>query len=124
MPDVRSGYNQKGFTLVELMGVVLIIGILVAIAVPLYNSNQNTARINAHNANVRIIESAASSYIANHPGTALSIAATPAGATPAAFSNYLQTWPRNPIVAGSPGAGNYALEITAGGLITVTPAKQ
>ena len=50
--------EQEGFTLVELMVVVVIIGILVAIAVPIYNTVQDTAADNACEANIRTIEGA------------------------------------------------------------------
>ena len=54
----RARKNQKGFTLVELMVVVVIIGILTAIAMPVYNNVTEKAQVSACKANMRIIDGA------------------------------------------------------------------
>lgn len=52
--------KDEGFTLVELMVVVLIIGILVAIAIPIFNNASNQAKIRTCEANIRTINGAIS----------------------------------------------------------------
>ena len=58
--------NKKGFTLVELMAVVLIIGLLTAIAIPMFMNAGTRAAQRTHDANLRIIDGAINTYHAEH----------------------------------------------------------
>lgn len=54
--------KKKGFTLLELLVVLAILAILIAIAIPVYKNQKEKAARTAHNANVRVLETAVESY--------------------------------------------------------------
>lgn len=61
---VQKKRNKKGFTLIELVVVIAILGILAAVAIPRFVSATDKARQSTHDANMRTIESAANMYVA------------------------------------------------------------
>ena len=61
--------NQKGFTLIELMIVVAIIGILAAVAIPKFAEMMERSRDGATKGNIGAIKSAISIYYGDHEGT-------------------------------------------------------
>ena len=61
---MRKIMNKKGFSLMELMIVVVIMGILIAVAIPLYGAITTNAKNSTCESNMDTIRSAAVAYSA------------------------------------------------------------
>ena len=91
MRTLLNRRRERGFTLVEIMIVVLIIGILLAVAVPSFISARERSRANACRSNLRQMQAAKEQWaMANNQGP---------NATPAwtdLVPNFIQQQPRCP----------------------------
>lgn len=63
---MRKMMNKKGFSLVELMIVVVIMGILIAVAIPLYGAITENANNKTCTNNIKAIKSNAATYKASY----------------------------------------------------------
>lgn len=68
---MRKLMNKKGFSLVELMIVVVIMGILIAVAIPLYGAITDNANNKTCATNIKNIKTNAANYFSAHEQKAI-----------------------------------------------------
>ena len=101
---------KKGFTLVEIMIVVAIIGLLAAIAIPSFMKARTTSQKNACINNLRQVESAKDQYAVEHGGTNGALIGTEAAAgvwtcLVGAATGYIKSYPACPASASANAKG-------------------
>ena len=104
--------NTRGFTLIELMIVVVVIGILAAIAIPNFIAMEDRAKEGSTKANMHTFQLAAEDYGVNSDGTYADLASAVAARLPqggATFTNPFSglttnSWEDRASITADPGA--------------------
>ena len=101
--------NKAGFTLVEIMIVVLIIGILLAIAIPNFVAARESSRAKACIGNLKQIDSATQQYCMDQKLSSTNYGTGPTLATLVGTSAYIRATPN------CPSSGTYSIATTITG---------
>jgi type IV pilus assembly protein PilA len=109
MLKIFSKKGQKGFTLIELMIVIAIIGILAAIAIPQFSAYRARGYMASVKSDAKNVYTAIQTYLGDNPG-----ATAPADAITTSGGAIYTT--------AKASAGN-SIAVAAGGAITVTNAS-
>ena len=108
--------NKSGFTIVELLIVIVVIAILAAITIVAYNGIQARARDNIRYADAKAIMKALELYKAdngNYPSTSITTAASiPSGSTGCSANGYSFSWGTD---------GNWMKSLVDGGYLKKVP---
>lgn len=87
--------NRRGFTLIELMIVIAIIGILAAIAIPNFSKARRQARLKACISNMRTMEGAVEMYMMDNNANDVTVEdlVKTDDSNPLLKDKYLKKWP-------------------------------
>jgi len=100
-------YNKKGFTLLELLAVLVILAALATIAIPIFTNKSEISKQIAHNENVRLLQQQGNAYL-------LSVDSVPPETTNITQlmvdNGFIKEIPTNPLTSG-PQAGAYIVTV-------------